>query len=506
MPQIRIPSPLRSFTDEQSQVEVNASTVGAALDKLTQQYPQLRDHLFQGDELRNFVNLFIGEEDVNFLQGLDTRLGDSDVLRILPSIAGGNLSALAPLGGEPLSRGEIARYSRHLILPEVGMEGQQRLKNSSVLLVGAGGLGSPLALYLAAAGVGRIGIVDFDVVDESNLQRQVIHGQSDIGTPKLESARRRIGEINPYVQVDSYETPFTSDNALEISAPYDLIIDGTDNFPTRYLVNDVCVKLGKPNVYGSIFRFEGQLSVFYAEEGPCYRCLFPEPPPPGLVPSCAEGGVLGILPGIIGTMQAAEAIKLLLGIGSSLIGKMLLFDALDMSWTSIKIRKDPNCPVCSIPASEVELIDYEQFCGVPAFEDSAFAVAQASDGSTIPIRTISVRALYERQQNGEDIVVLDVREPHEWQIAALDGTLRIPKGDIQLATKAVINGQAIATDTLLARIPKDREVVVHCRSGVRSADVIAMLGEAGYDFDRLFNLDGGILAWADEVDPTLAKY
>ena len=505
MPQIRIPSPLRAFTDEQSQVPVAASTVGNALLELTQRYPQLREHLFQGKDLRNFVNLFIGEEDVNFLQGLETPLGEGDELRILPSIAGG-LEALAPDGGERLTREEIARYSRHLTLPEVGLDGQQRLKNSSVLLVGAGGLGSPLALYLAAAGVGRIGIVDFDVVDESNLQRQVLHGQSDIGTPKLESARRRLAEINPHVRVDAYEVPFTSENALEIGAPYDLIIDGTDNFPTRYLVNDACVKLGKPNVYGSIFRFEGQLSVFYAQEGPCYRCLFPEPPPPGLVPNCAEGGVLGILPGTIGTMQATEGIKLLLGIGRPLIGKMLLYDALDMSWTSINVRKDPHCPVCSIPQSEVQLIDYEQFCGVPAYEDSAFAIAQSNGNAAIPMRTISVRALYERQQNGENLVVLDVREPHEWQIAAMEGTLRIPKGDIQLATRAVLAGQAQAADTSLAHIPRDREVVVHCRSGVRSADVIAMLGEAGYDYDRLYNLDGGILAWAREIDTSLPTY
>ena len=343
-------------------------------------------------------------------------------------------------------------------------------------------------------------------MDESNLQRQVLHGQSDIGTLKLESARRRLAEINPHVQVDAYEVPFTSENALAISAPYDLIIDGTDNFPTRYLVNDVCVKLGKPNVYGSIFRFEGQLSVFYAQEGPCYRCLFPEPPPPGLVPNCAEGGVLGILPGTIGTMQATEGIKLLLGIGRPLIGKMLLYDALDMSWTSINVRKNPHCPVCSIPQSEVQLIDYEQFCGVPAFEDSAFAIAQSNGDAAIPMRTISVRALYERQQNGEKLVVLDVREPHEWSIAAMEGTLRIPKGDIQLATRALLAGQAQAADTPLAHIPRDREVVVHCRSGVRSADVIAMLGEAGYDYDRLYNLDGGILAWAREIDPSLPTY
>lgn len=496
MPSIRIPSPLRAFTDDQSQVPVAAGTVGSALNELTERYPQLREHLFQGDDLRNFVNLFIGEEDVHFLQGLETLLREGDTLRILPSIAGGSALTLA----------EISRYSRHLTLPEVGLDGQQRLKDSSVLLVGAGGLGSPLALYLAAAGVGRIGIVDFDKVDESNLQRQVLHGQSDIGSPKLASARRRLAEINPHVRVDAYEVPFTSENALEISAPYDLVIDGTDNFPTRYLVNDVCVKLGKPNVYGSIFRFEGQLSVFYAEEGPCYRCLFPEPPPPGLVPSCAEGGVLGILPGTIGTMQATEGIKLLLGIGQPLIGKMLLYDALEMSWTPIKIRKDPQCPVCSIPREAVELIDYEQFCNMPAYEDSAFAIAGVNGGRAIPIRTISVRALYERQQNGEDLLVLDVREPHEWAIAALDGTLRIPKGDIQLATRAVIAGQAQAADTPLAQLPQDREIVVHCRSGVRSADVITMLGDAGYNADLLYNLDGGILAWADEIDPSLAKY
>ncbi len=495
MPRIRIPSPLRAYTDEQGEVHVDAATVGDALRELTEHYPQLREHLFQDEEVRNFVNLFIGEEDVQFLQGLETPLGEDEELRILPSIA----------GGTTLTREEIARYSRHLTLPEMGLEGQQRLKSSSVLLVGAGGLGSPLALYLAAAGVGRIGIVDFDVVDESNLQRQVLHGQSDIGDTKMASARRRLAEINPHVRIDAYEVPFTSENALEIGAPYDLIIDGTDNFPTRYLVNDVCVKLGKPNVYGSIFRFEGQLSVFYAKEGPCYRCLFPEPPPPGLVPSCAEGGVLGILPGTIGTLQATEGIKLLLGIGRPLIGKMLLYDALEMSWTNINIRKNPACQVCSVAPEAVQLIDYEQFCGVPAYEDSDFVSAQGN-GASVPMRSLSVRALHERQQNGENIIIVDVREPHEWEIAALEGTLRIPKGEIQQATQAVLSGRAEAAETALAQIPRDREVVFHCRSGVRSADVVAMLQETGYEAEHLYNLAGGILAWADEIDPSLPKY
>ncbi len=401
-----------------------------------------------------------------------------------------------------LSHEEIKRYSRHLIMPEVGIEGQRKLKASSVLLIGTGGLGSPTALYLAAAGIGRIGLVDYDVVDSSNLQRQIIHGESTIGKSKLDSAEARLKDLNPYLTIEKYNVPLTSDNALTLFANYDIIIDGTDNFPTRYLVNDACVKLGKPNVYGSIFRFEGQLSVFYAEEGPCYRCMFPSPPPPGLVPSCAEGGVLGILPGTIGTLQATEAIKLLLGIGEPMIGRMLLYDALEMSFTTINVRKNPNCPVCSIPKDEVTLIDYEMFCGVPAHDHSAFSTAE-KDANML---TVDVYELKERLDQNGGVVVLDVREPHEWAIAALDGTLRISKGDIQAAKNAVLAGRKLREETVLADIPQDQEVIVMCRSGKRSADVIHMLTEIGYDRTKLLNLEGGILAWAREIDSDIPAY
>lgn len=401
-----------------------------------------------------------------------------------------------------LSHDEIKRYSRHLIMPEVGIEGQRRLKAASVLLIGTGGLGSPTALYLAAAGIGRMGLVDYDTVDESNLQRQIIHGQSTIGKSKLDSAEARIRDLNPYIQIDKYNVPLTSDNALKLFAPYDVIIDGTDNFPTRYLVNDACVKLGKPNVYGSIFRFEGQLSVFYAQEGPCYRCMFRDPPPPGLVPSCAEGGVLGILPGTIGTMQATEALKLILGIGEPAIGRMLLYDALDMSFTTIKIRKDPECPVCSIPREQVELIDYEMFCGVPAHDHSNFRTADASGA----VRAINVQEFKAKLDANPQLTVVDVREPHEWAIAALNGTVRIPKGDIQTAKNAVLAGRKLWEETILSQIPRDQEVIVMCRTGKRSADAILMLSEIGYDRSKLVNLEGGILAWARDIDPTLPTY
>lgn len=402
-----------------------------------------------------------------------------------------------------LSNEEIKRYSRHLIMPEIGIEGQRKLKAASVLLIGTGGLGSPTALYLAAAGIGRMGLVDYDIVDSTNLQRQIIHGESTVGISKLDSAEIRIKDLNPYIQIDKYNVPLTSDNALELFAPYDVIIDGTDNFPTRYLVNDACVKLGKPNVYGSIFRFEGQLSVFYAEEGPCYRCMFPEPPPPGLVPSCAEGGVLGILPGTVGTMQATEAIKLLLGIGEPMIGRMLLYDALEMSFHTIKVHKDPACPVCSIPADEVELIDYEMFCGMPAHDHSSFTSGNEENAD---MKTMTVTELKAELDANPDLLVLDVREPHEWEIAALEGTLRIPKGDIQAAKNALLAGRKLRDETVLAQIPQDQEIVVHCRSGKRSADVIEFLIEAGYEGDKLRNLEGGILAWARDIDPTLPTY
>ncbi len=403
-----------------------------------------------------------------------------------------------------LSNDEIRRYGRHLIMPEFGVEGQRRLKAASILLIGTGGLGSPLALYLAAAGIGRLGLVDYDVVDESNLQRQVIHGYSTIGISKIESAARRIRDINPDVQIDKYEVPLTSDNALEIIEPYDVIIDGTDNFPTRYLVNDACVKLGKPNVYGSILRFEGQLSVFYAKEGPCYRCMFPEPPPPGLVPNCAEAGVLGVLPGTIGTMQATEAIKLITGIGDPMIGRMLLYDALEMSFTTIRVRKDPNCPVCGIPHDQVELIDYEQFCGVPAHDHVAVA-----DDTDKPIPQITAQQLKQRIDNGDDLYILDVRNPEEWEIVTLEDIAPVtylPKPQIMLAVDEIKAGRKTADETVIGQIPHDREVIVHCRSGVRSTDVINLLREVGYQPDNLVNMEGGILAWAKTVDQTMPVY
>ncbi len=384
-----------------------------------------------------------------------------------------------------LSHDEIRRYSRHLIMPEVGIQGQKKLKAASVLLIGTGGLGSPLALYLAAAGIGRIGLVDYDVVDETNLQRQIIHFTSDVGKSKLESAAGKLSDINPYLVIDKHNVPLTSANALEILKDYDVIIDGTDNFPTRYLVNDACVLLGKPNVYGSIFRFEGQLTVFYAKEGPCYRCLFPEPPPPGLVPSCAEGGVLGVLPGTIGTLQATEAIKLIIGIGKPLIGRMILYDGLDMTFDTIKLRKNPACPVCGEHPTLTHLIDYEQFCGVPAHDRSEYKEQNALK----QIKSITVADLKAQLDAGSDLVILDVREPHELEISAIPGTLTIPKG------------QVVARS---AEIPKDKEVVVMCKTGMRSRDSIIMLQNQG--FTNLVNLKGGINAWAREVDKSLPTY
>lgn len=403
-----------------------------------------------------------------------------------------------------LTNEEIRRYSRHLIMPEVGIDGQRKLKAASVLLIGTGGLGSPTALYLAAAGVGRLGLVDYDVVDESNLHRQIIHGLSTVGLSKLDSAERRIKDLNPHIQIDKYNVPFTSENALELVAPYDIVIDGTDNFPTRYLVNDACVKLGKLNVYGSIFRFEGQATVFGHADGPCYRCMFPEPPPPGLVPSCAEGGVLGILPGTIGTIQATEAIKLILGIGDPLVGRMLLYDALDMTFTTIKVRKNPACPVCGIPREQVTLIDYEMFCGMPAHDRSMYQSADAH--ADFDMQSITVQQLKARLDAGEHPLLLDVRDPHEWAIVALDDTLKIPKGDILAAKNALLAQRKLREETVIDTIPQDREIVVFCRSGKRSADVIGYLREVGYDTARLVNLEGGILAWAEKIDTSLPTY
>ena len=385
-----------------------------------------------------------------------------------------------PTTPNPLTNDEVLRYSRHLIMPEVGMEGQLKLKKAKVLCIGAGGLGSPLALYLAAAGVGTLGMVDFDVVDFTNLQRQILHHTSDVGRPKLQSAAEKIKAMNPEVQLRPFETRLTSQNALDLFRDFDLVVDGTDNFATRYLVNDACVLTGKPNVYGSIFRFEGQVSVFATENGPCYRCVYPEPPPPGLVPSCAEGGVLGVLPGLVGVMQATEAIKLILGAGAPLIGRLLLVDALSMKFRELKLRKDPDCPVCGPHRTITKLIDYEQFCGIRGEEKPA------DDAKKLP--EISVEELKRRKDAGEDLFILDVREPHEYQICNLGGYL-IPLNDLPKRVN---------------ELDSSREIVAHCKMGGRSAKAVDFLQKAG--FKKVKNLTGGITAWADRVDPKVPKY
>ena len=381
-----------------------------------------------------------------------------------------------------LSNQEVARYSRHLIMPEVGMEGQLKLKASSVLCIGAGGLGSPVAMYLAAAGVGRIGIVDFDIVDYSNLQRQVIHGTPDVGRLKLDSASDRLNAINPEIHVETHNEALSSSNALRLLGGYDVIVDGTDNFPTRYLVNDACVLLGKPNVYGSIFRFEGQASVFATKDGPCYRCLYPEPPPPGLVPSCAEGGVLGILPGVVGTIQATEAVKLIIGVGEPLINRFMIYDALRMKFRELKLRKDPECPVCGDTPSVTELIDYELFCGMTV---EPVVTTSSSDSD----EEISVEQLKLELDGDDDLFLLDVREPEEFQICRIPGSTLIPLSELP---------------SRLVELEGRSEMVVHCKSGVRSAKAVKLLREAG--FKKAKNLSGGILRWIDVVDPSLPKY
>jgi adenylyltransferase/sulfurtransferase len=377
----------------------------------------------------------------------------------------------------PLSQEEILRYSRHLIIPEVGVEGQRRLKDARVLMVGAGGLGSPIGLYLAAAGIGRIGIVEFDVVDETNLQRQILHGTKDVGAPKVESARNRIRDLNPHVEVVAHETRLTSENALDIVRQYDVVVDGTDNFPTRYLVNDACVLLGKPNVYGSIFRFEGQSTVFCTKDGPCYRCLYPEPPPPGLVPSCAEGGVLGILPGLVGVIQATETVKLLTGIGQSLAGRLLLVDALSMQFRTVKLRKDPRCPACGT-REITRLVDYEQFCGIRGGEDETVGVPALTPGD-----------LKARLARGDDVDLVDVREPHEWDICRIEGARLAPLSSFAESLRTMDSA---------------RDVVLYCKVGQRSAKAVRQLQAAG--FRRVWNLAGGILRWSEEIDPSVPRY
>jgi sulfur-carrier protein adenylyltransferase/sulfurtransferase len=475
---VMIPTPLRVHAEGKAAAEFPAKTVAEALGHLTAEFADLKQHLFTDEgKLRSFVNVYLNGEDIRYLAQENTATKDGDTINIIPSIAGGAPVAVA---AEKLSNEEILRYSRHLIMPEVGMEGQLKLKKAKVLLIGTGGLGAPLGLYLAAAGVGKLGLVDFDVVDFTNLQRQVTFGSSDVGKPKSEAARARLSNLNPDIEVKAFETKLTSDNALELFKDFDIIVDGTDNFPTRYLVNDACVLLGKPNVYGSIFRFEGQASVFATKDGPCYRCLYPEPPPPGLVPSCAEGGVLGILPGLVGVIQATETIKLILGQGDPLVGRLLLVDALGMKFRELKLRKNPECPVCGPNRTITKLIDYDEFCGIRGGE-----AAPATGGD---LAEISVEELKKKLDNKEDIFILDVREPHEYQICNLNGYL-IPLGDLPKR---------------VAELDSSREIVAHCKMGGRSAKAVAFLQQSG--FTKVHNLTGGITAWAERIDTKMPKY
>src|SRR5579883_1589842 len=478
MAKVLIPTALRRFTGEQDSVEVTGDTVAEALGQLTTQFPNLKKNLYTDEgKLRSFVNVYVNDEDIRYLDKDQTELQGNETISIVPSIAGGAAGVAEPPAA--LSNEEIARYSRHLILPEVGMDGQLKLKQAKIILIGAGGLGAPLGLYLAAAGVGRVGIVDFDVVDASNLQRQVIHGTSDLGRKKIDSAADKMRDINPNIAIDKFETGLTSENALDILKDYDIVIDGTDNFPTRYLVNDACVLLKKPNVYGSIFRFEGQATVFAYQDGPCYRCLYPEPPPPGLVPSCAEGGVLGILPGIIGLIQATEAVKLILGIGEPLKGRLLLYDALGMRFRELRLRRDRNCPVCGEHPTVTKLIDYQEFCGLrPATNQPAPA-----EGVIDPIE------VKQKQDRGDNFVLIDVREPYEYQIAKIPGARLIPLGELPKH---------------LDELDREADIVVHCKSGGRSQKAVDLMKQRGFKHVR--NMVGGILAWSDKVDPSVPKY
>jgi len=471
MIKVLIPYALRFATERNAEVEVSGGNVREAINALVNTYPDIKAHLFaDNDTLRDFINLFVDGKNVNSLQGLDTPVADNGEVMIVPAIAGGS--------GATLTNDEIARYSRHLLLPEIGVEGQQKLKNAKVLIIGTGGLGAPLALYLSAAGVGTIGLVDFDVVDESNLQRQIIHSTRDVGRPKVASAKDRIKGVNPLVNVVVHNTMLTSQNALDIIKDYDIVADGTDNFQTRYLVNDACVFLGKPNVYGSVFQFEGQSSVFGAKDGPCYRCLYPSPPPPGLVPSCAEGGVMGVLPGIIGTIQAAETIKLIVGGAKPLVGRLLHFDAWRMAFRELKLEKDQNCPVCGKNPSIKELIDYEQFCGLKKTNDSE------------PIETITAIDLKKRLDNGDKIQFIDIREPHERAIVKFPNAIIMPLG--QLVRR-------------MDELDTSIDSVFLCKIGQRSILGIRALREAGYK-GRLLNLQDGLNAWARDVDRAMPIY
>jgi len=482
MARIVIPTALRQFTNQSDSVEVTGATVGEALNQLTAEFPNIKKNLYNDQgKLRSFVNVYVNDEDIRYLDKDETRLEGTETISIVPSIAGGASGVAEPPAMEAaLSNEEIARYSRHLILPEVGMEGQRKLKNGRVLMVGAGGLGAPVGLYLAAAGIGRIGIVDFDVVDASNLQRQVIHGTPDVGRKKIDSAAERMLEINPNLRIDKFDTGLTSENALDILKDYDIVVDGTDNFPTRYLVNDACVLLNKPNVYGSIFRFEGQATVFAYEDGPCYRCLYPEPPPPGLVPSCAEGGVLGILPGLIGVIQATEAVKILLGAGQTLKNRLLLYDALHMRFRELRLRKDPDCPVCGTHPTVTKLIDYQEFCGVTP------KPVQPTQSDPTQIDAIELKQKLDR---GDNFTLIDVREPHEYQIGRIPGSHLIPLGELPKH---------------LGELDPQAEYVMHCKLGGRSQQAVDLMKQSG--FKNVRNMSGGITAWSDKVDPSVPKY
>ena len=480
MVRVLIPTALRQYTEgAKSQVEIKANTVSEALSQLLTSNQKLARHIVDEEgNLRNFVNIFLNNEDIRYAGGREAKVTDSDTIRIVPAIAGGMQLEQGdlPIEERPvtISPREYRRYGRHLIIPEVGLEGQRRLKASRVLIIGTGGLGAPSSLYLAAAGVGTLGLVDFDTIDETNLHRQILYSDKQIGRSKVQTAKERLLEANPNITVKTYEEPLTSDNALEIFKGYDIIVDGTDNFPTRYLTNDACVKLGKPNVYASIFRFEGQATVFDAKKGPCYRCLYPKPPPPGLVPSCAEGGVLGVLPGLVGLIQATETIKLILGKGEPLIGRLLIYDALGMNFEELKIKKNPNCPVCSKKSESVKLIDYQQFCGIEKTPD---------------IAVVGPKELSQELSKGKKVLLVDVREPHEYEIARIEGSKLIPLGELPERVNELDTAD---------------ELVLYCHTGGRSARATDFL--RGLGFKKVRNLEGGIEAWAVQVDPSINRY
>jgi len=491
---ILIPTALRQYTEgSRTQIDVSANTVSEALSSVLSSNQKLARHILdeQGN-LRNFVNVFLNNEDIRYLGGKQAKVTDGDTIRIVPAIAGGLLEPTKEgeeQGGQDssnftipgiddrnvrISPREYRRYGRHLIIPDVGLSGQRRLKAAKVLVIGTGGLGAPSSLYLAAAGVGTIGLVDFDVVDETNLHRQILYNEKDVGRSKVLTAKQKLLEANPNITIKTYEEPLTSLNALEIFKDYDVIVDGTDNFPTRYLTNDACVMLGKPNVYASIFRFEGQATVFNAKEGPCYRCLYPKPPPPGLVPSCAEGGVLGVLPGLIGLIQATEAVKLILGKGEPLVGRLLVYDALSMRFDELKIRKNPKCPVCSPNPQITKLIDYEAFCGIE---------------KTPEVASVTPKELASELNAGKKILLLDVREPHEYEIVNIKGAKLIPLGELPERVNELDTAD---------------EIVAYCHTGGRSARATDFLRSLGYK--KVRNLEGGVEGWAVEVDPSLPRY